>query len=93
MVKYPASRSLPALLEAKAPDGNEPDDTGNEASTDDADYLNKVIKGEVDFSKASEVETQLESIGSRLTPETNDLFEQAVSAYSMYQVNQAASVN
>ena len=39
------------------------------------------------------VEGQLESIGSRLTPETNDLFEQAVSAYSMYQVNQAASVN
>ena len=93
MVKYPAFRSLPALLEAKAPDGNEPDDTGNEASTDDADYLNKVIKGEVDFSNSLEVETQLEAIGGRLAPEINDLFEQAVTAYSVYQVDQAKLIN
>ena len=93
MVKYPAFRSLPALLEAKAPDGNEPDDTGNEASTDDADYLNKVIKGEVDFSNSSEVEAQLEAIGGRLAPEINDLFEQAVTAYSVYQVDQAKLIN
>ncbi len=93
MVKYPAFRSLPALLEAKVPDGNEPDETGNEASTDDADYLNKVIKGEVDFSNSSEVEAQLEAIGGRLAPEINDLFEQAVTAYSVYQVDQAKLIN
>lgn len=93
MVKYPAFRSLPALLEAKAPDGNEPDDNGNVASTDDADYLNKVIKGEVDLSNSLEVETQLEAIGGRLTPEINDLFEQAVTAYSVYQVDQAKLIN
>ncbi|MDH0032915.1 MULTISPECIES: hypothetical protein [unclassified Acinetobacter] len=93
MVKYPAFRSLPALLEAKVPDGNEPDDTGNEASTDDVDYLNKVIKGEVDFSNSSEIETQLEAIGGRLTSEINDLFEQAVTAYSVYQVDQAKLIN
>lgn len=72
---------------------NEPDDTGNEASTDDADYLNKVIKGEVDFSNSLEVETQLEAIGGRLAPEINDLFEQAVTAYSVYQVDQAKLIN
>ena len=86
IAKYPAFAALPAMLPT---DNN----TNANSNNDDADYLNKVIKGEVDFSKASEVESQLESIGSRLTPETNDLFEQAVSAYSMYQVNQAASVN
>ena len=93
MVKYPAFRTLPALLEAKVPDGNEPDETGNEASTDDADYLNKVIKGEVDFSNSLEVEAQLEAIGGRLAPEINDLFEQAVTAYSVYQVDQAKLIN
>ncbi len=86
IAKYPAFAALPAMLPTE-------DNTNANSNNDDADYLNKVIKGEVDFSKASEVEGQLESIGSRLTPETNDLFEQAVSAYSIYQVNQAASVN
>lgn len=86
IAKYPAFAALPAMLPTE-------DNANSNANNDDADYLNKVIKGEVDFSKANEVEGQLESIGSRLTPETNDLFEQAVSAYSMYQVNQAASVN
>jgi hypothetical protein len=86
IAKYPAFAALPAMLPTE-------DNANANSNNDDADYLNKVIKGEVDFSKASEVEGQLESIGSRLTPETNDLFEQAVSAYSMYQVNQAASVN
>ena len=59
----------------------------------DTDYLNKVIKGEVDFSNSLEVETQLEAIGGRLTPEINDLFEQAVTAYSVYQVDQAKLIN
>lgn len=86
IAKYPAFAALPAMLPTE-------DNANSNANNDDADYLNKVIKGEVDFSKASEVEIQLESIGGRLTSETNDLFEQAVSAYSMYQVNQAASVN
>ena len=86
IAKYPAFAALPAMLPTE-------DNANSNNNNDDADYLNKVIKGEVDFSKASEVEGQLESIGSRLTSETNDLFEQAVSAYSMYQVNQAASVN
>ena len=86
IAKYPAFAALPAMLPTE-------DNASANSNNDDADYLNKVIKGDVDFSKASEVETQLESIGGRLTSETNDLFEQAVSAYSMYQVNQAASVN
>ncbi len=87
IAKYPAFGALPALLKGKE---IEP---ANGANNDDADYLSKVIKGEVDFSNASEVETHLEEIGNRLAPEINDLFEQAVSAYSVYQVNQAATVN
>ncbi|MFC6628581.1 hypothetical protein [Acinetobacter beijerinckii] len=86
IAKYPAFAALPAMLPTE-------DNANDNSNNDDAEYLNKVIKGEVDFSNASEVETQLETIGGRLTSETNDLFEQAVSAYSMYQVNQAASVN
>ncbi|ENV36876.1 hypothetical protein F959_01683 [Acinetobacter venetianus RAG-1 = CIP 110063] len=86
IAKYPAFSALPALLPTE-------DNAHSNSHNDDADYLNKVIKGEVDFSKASEVEGKLESIGGRLTDETNDLFEQAVSAYSMYQVNQAATVS
>ncbi|OJU92169.1 MAG: hypothetical protein BGO19_12415 [Acinetobacter sp. 38-8] len=62
-------------------------------NSDDTDYLNKVIKGDVDFSKADDVEAQLESISERLTSETNDLFEKAVSAYSMYQIKKAETVN
>lgn len=85
IAQYPAFGALPAMLPTVA--------NLEDNQNDDADYLNKVIKGEVDFSKAADVETQLEAIGARLTSETNDLFEQAVSAYSMYQVNQAASVN
>lgn len=87
IAKYPAFGALPALLKEKE---IEPE---NGANNDDADYLSKVIKGEVDFSNASEVEAHLEEIGNRLAPEINDLFEQAVSAYSVYQVNQAATVN
>ncbi|MGJ8757485.1 hypothetical protein ACSFV5_07515 [Acinetobacter sp. HC8-3S] len=86
IAKYPAFAALPAMLPID-------DNSNSNNNNDDADYLNKVIKGEVDFSKASEVEGKLESIGGRLTDETNDLFEQAVSAYSMYQVNQAATVS
>lgn len=86
IAKYPAFAALPAMLPTE-------DNANDNSNNDDAEYLNKVIKGEVDFSNASEVETQLETIGGRLTSETNDLFEQAVSAYSMYQVNQAVSVN
>lgn len=87
IAKYPAFGALPALLKGKE---TEP---ANDAKNDDADYLSKVIKGEVDFSNASEVEAHLEEIGNRLAPEINELFEQAVSAYSVYQVNQAATVN
>ncbi|NNP70378.1 hypothetical protein [Acinetobacter sp. Ac_5812] len=87
IAKYPAFGALPALLKEKE---IEPE---NGANNDDADYLSKIIKGEVDFSNASEVEAHLEEIGNRLAPEINDLFEQAVSAYSVYQVNQAATVN
>ncbi|RSN83389.1 hypothetical protein EA770_07285 [Acinetobacter baumannii] len=87
IAKYPAFGALPALLKGKE---TEP---ANNAKNDDAVYLSKVIKGEVDFSNASEVEAHLEEIGNRLAPEINDLFEQAVSAYSVYQVNQAATVN
>ena len=65
----------------------------DQSDTDDADYLNKVIKGEVDFSNSLEVEAQLEAIGGRLAPEINDLFEQAVTAYSVYQVDQAKLIN
>ena len=65
----------------------------DQSDTDDADYLNKVIKGEVDFSNSGEVEAQLEAIGGRLTSEINDLFEQAVTAYSVYQVDQAKLIN
>lgn len=87
IAKYPAFGALPAMLKGKE---TEP---SNDANSDDADYLNKVIKGEVDFSNSTEVESHLEEIGNRLAPEINDLFEQAVSAYSVYQVNQAATVN
>lgn len=87
IVKYPAFGALPALLKGKETD------PANYANNDDADYLNNVIKGEVDFSNASDVEAHLEEIGNRLAPEINDLFEQAVNAYSVYQINQAATVN
>ncbi|MEG2264170.1 MAG: hypothetical protein RSC68_07430 [Acinetobacter sp.] len=87
IAKYPAFGELPKMLEtSNAGDGG----TGN---SDDADYLNKIIKGEVDFTKANEIETQLEEIGNRLPADLSDLFEQAVSSYSVYQVGQASQIH
>ena len=87
IAKYPAFGELAKLLETSNAS------SGNNGDSDDADYLNQVIKGEVDFSKPNEVETKLEDIGSRLTAEINDLFEQAVTSYSVYQVGQAAQIH
>lgn len=87
IAKYPAFAELPEMLDtSNAGEGG----TGN---SDDADYLNKIIKGEVDFSKANEIETQLEEIGNRLPADLSDLFEQAVSSYSVYQVGQASKIH
>ena len=44
-------------------------------------------------ARIAELESQLEAIGGRLAPEINDLFEQAVTAYSVYQVDQAKLIN
>lgn len=60
IAKYPAFGELAMLLETSNAS------SGNKGDSDDADYLNQVIKGEVDFSKPNEVETKLEDIGSRL---------------------------
>ncbi|CAM4283030.1 defense against restriction DarA-related protein [Acinetobacter pragensis] len=87
IAKYPAFGELAELLETSNAS------SGNKGDSDDADYLNQVIKGEVDFSKSNEVETKLEDIGSRLTAEINDLFEQAVTSYSVYQVGQASQIH
>lgn len=87
IAKYPAFGELAVLLETSN------SSSGNKGDSDDADYLNQVIKGEVDFSKPNEVETKLEDIGSRLTAEINDLFEQAVTSYSVYQVGQASQIH
>ena len=87
IAKYPAFAELPEMLDtSNAGEGG----TGN---SDDADYLNKIIRGEVDFSKANEIETQLEEIGNRLPADLSDLFEQAVSSYSVYQVGQASQIH
>ncbi|OTG99472.1 hypothetical protein [Acinetobacter sp. ANC 4973] len=87
IAKYPAFAELPEILDtSNAGDGG----AGN---SDDADYLNKIIKGEVDFTKANEIETQLEEIGNRLPADLSDLFEQAVSSYSVYQVGQASQIH
>ena len=87
IAKYPAFAELPEMLDtSNAGDGG----AGN---SDDADYLNKIIKGEVDFTKANEIETQLEEIGNRLPADLSDLFEQAVSSYSVYQVGQASQIH
>ena len=87
IAKYPAFTELPEMLDtSNAGEGG----TGN---SDDADYLNKIIKGEVDFTKANEIETQLEEIGNRLPADLSDLFEQAVSSYSVYQVGQASQIH
>ena len=87
IAKYPAFTELPEMLDtSNAGEGG----TGN---SDDADYLNKIIKGEVDFTKANEIETQLEEIGNRLPADLSDLFEQAVSSYSVYQVGQASKIH
>lgn len=87
IAKYPAFGELPEILDtSNAGDGG----TGN---SDDADYLNKIIKGEVDFTKANEIETQLEEIGNRLPADLSDLFEQAVSSYSVYHLGQASQIH
>ena len=87
IVKYPAFGELPKML-----DTSNAGDSGS-GNSDDADYLNKIIKGEVDFTKANEIETQLEEIGNRLPADLSDLFEQAVSSYSVYQVGQASQIH
>ena len=87
IAQYPAFGGLAEMLEASgAGEGG----TGN---SDDADYLNKVIKGEVDFTQANAIEAQLEEIGNRLPADLSDLFEQAVSSYSVYQVGQASKIH
>ena len=87
IAKYPAFGELSKMLDtSNVGEGG----TGN---SDDADYLNKIIKGEVDFTKANEIEMQLEEIGNRLPADLSDLFEQAVSSYSVYQVGQASQIH
>ncbi len=87
IAKYPAFAELPEMI------GSLDASNDNSADSDDADYLNKIIKGEVDFTKANEIETQLEEIGNRLPADLSDLFEQAVSSYSVYQVGQASKIH
>ncbi|WOE40047.1 defense against restriction DarA-related protein [Acinetobacter chinensis] len=82
--------------------------TGSETTVDDSntqneadgtsesvmiEYLNQVIEGEINFAEGLDVENKLEEIGSKLPAELNDLFENAVTAYTNYQVNQAALIN
>ncbi|KAB0651379.1 hypothetical protein F7P73_13515 [Acinetobacter bohemicus] len=87
IAKYPAFTELPEMIGSL--DAND----DNSADSGDADYLNKIIKGEADFTKANEIETQLEEIGNRLPADLSDLFEQAVSSYSVYQVGQASKIH
>lgn len=87
IAKYPAFGELSKML------GTSNVGEGGTGNSDDADYLNKIIKGEVDFTKANEIETQLEEIGNRLPADLSDLFEQAVSSYSVYQVGQASKIH
>ncbi|MBL8322772.1 MAG: hypothetical protein JNJ93_10930 [Acinetobacter sp.] len=87
IAQYPAFGGLAEMLDTSGAG------EGGTGSSDDADYLNKVIKGEVDFTQANAIEAQLEEIGNRLPADLSDLFEQAVSSYSVYQVGQASKIH
>ncbi len=54
----------------------------------DAEYLNSIING-FNFAAADldELESKLEAISERLTPETEDLFEQAAEAFAQYAIS------
>lgn len=58
------------------------------SSNEDADYLNSIING-FNFAAADldELESKLEAISERLTPETEDLFEQAAEAFAQYAIS------
>lgn len=61
---------------------------GPSSSNEDADYLNSIING-FNFAAADldELENKLEAISERLTPETEDLFEQAAEAFAQYAIS------
>ena len=54
----------------------------------DIDYLNSILSGEIDFATADldELESKLEAINDRLTPETEPLFEQVADAFAAYAI-------
>lgn len=54
----------------------------------DAEYLNSIING-FNFAAADldELESKLEAISERLTPETEGLFEQAAEAFAQYAIS------
>ena len=58
------------------------------ATNPDAEYLNSIING-FNFAAADldELESKLEAISERLTPETEDLFEQAAEAFAQYAIS------
>ena len=58
------------------------------SSSEDAEYLNSIING-FNFAAADldELESKLEAISERLTPETEDLFEQAAEAFAQYAIS------
>lgn len=63
-------------------------DTQPSYSQVDIDYLNSIING-FNFAAADldELENKLEAISERLTPETEDLFEQAAEAFAQYAIS------
>ncbi len=54
------------------------------ATNPDAEYLQAIIDGTADLSVAGD---ELERIGDNLSPETEDLFEQAAEAFAQYAIS------
>lgn len=72
------------------PDGTKLDITPE--PNPDVAYLQSIIDGTADLSAAESIESELEAISTRLTEDTQALFEQAANAFAIYAIAQANQV-
>lgn len=72
------------------PDGTKLDVTPE--PNPDVAYLQSIIDGTADLSAAESIESELEAISTRLTEDTQALFEQAANAFAIYAIAQANQV-
>ena len=80
---------------AKAVDGEfteENKQTNEQMNNKDKEFLESLIDGNVDLS-LDETGAQLEIIGENLSPEIEELFEQAVNKYAEFAITNANSLN